>query len=368
MVYKPISSECVHIDGETIWMYAGQYNMLMSKKVYDNTTCIHGRIPWITENAYRLYSSMYCYNNRIYLIPNIAEDIAVYDIEKAQFYKIELNQDFGTSLMSVVCVENRLFCFGFNSSTIICLDMNMDAVEYITGWYTTIKDYVWDNKAPFFRNQVAFYNGVIYAPLYNANVVLIIDVETLQCECRVLEKKQCAYSAALVCGENILLIPRTTKEPLCVWNLSNDKLRFIVPITEFNEEIGFFIGARIQDSRVYLYISSKECITVKYDCDITILMENNGLLVKQVENGWLVEDRDSNLVLYTYDQTMDGGCFEYDINSLRMYQQGMQMYIEEREECDLEHFIEISNVYKAVTITTNRTGMDIYNSIKGIEV
>lgn len=73
------------VDGDDIWFVHGKMNVLMRYNMRENYTYIVGKVPNEKDFQDCLYAGMYKWKNRIYLIPFLAREIAIFDVKTKQF-------------------------------------------------------------------------------------------------------------------------------------------------------------------------------------------------------------------------------------------------------------------------------------------
>ena len=76
------------VDGDDIWFVHGKINALMHYNMRENHTYIVGTVP--EEKMFRemLYSAVYKWNEKIYLIPCFARKLMVYNIKENKYTEI----------------------------------------------------------------------------------------------------------------------------------------------------------------------------------------------------------------------------------------------------------------------------------------
>ncbi len=123
------------VDGDDIWFVHGKMNVLMRYNMRENYTYIVGKVPNEKDFQDCLYAGMYKWKNRIYLIPFLAREIAIFDVKTKQFNKIVVDsiEDFNNMALfgKVYSKERNLYCIPSYYSSIVKIDMETEKLDYI---------------------------------------------------------------------------------------------------------------------------------------------------------------------------------------------------------------------------------------------
>lgn len=281
--------EDVAISEDTIWFFLSDYNALFSKKIGSDYTEFKGSVPWEKQNGVRLYASIKLYDNKLFLIPCSAQNIAIYDIHKNVFSKIEIKRDRikqNTSYMASVIYKHYLFLFGFKSACIIRVDLRSYDVVYVDEWYTEISKDILDSSAPFFRKQLAIINDMAYIPFWNANYILQINLDTLRCNTYKLGLEKNGYAGICYFENKLFCIPNSEGENIASFKCENNQLLLETKemISTFRDKVPIhFIGIieendgltayLISDNKEKAYINGK----IKFYCsNFLFVSDGNG--------------------------------------------------------------------------------------------
>jgi len=130
----PIWPCAFYVDGDDIWFVHGRINVLMKYSRKEDYTYIIGSVP--NENMFReLYAEIYKWEDKIYLIPFLAREIAIYHIKEGRFEKIAIRNidKYGeTGLFGKAYAKGKyLYCVPLLYEAILRIDMETDDVIYI---------------------------------------------------------------------------------------------------------------------------------------------------------------------------------------------------------------------------------------------
>lgn len=130
-----MKTEAVVSEGNQAWFVHMEYNALFETDVESGKCKYLGYIPQEEICMHWLYVNMKKYGNYLVLAPFMANDIALYDIEKNIYIKIELKKYQGNDLKEkfsdLIIYKNKIFFIPMVYSAIVCLDMDTLNVEYI---------------------------------------------------------------------------------------------------------------------------------------------------------------------------------------------------------------------------------------------
>lgn len=164
----PIWPSAFCVDGDDIWFVHGKINVLMRYNMNENYTYVIGMIPNEVIFQESLYRGIWRWENKIFLIPAGAREIAIYNIVSKRFEKIPLNnirEYVKKGLFGKIYVKNKyLYCIPCCYKAILKIDMETNHIDYIRvegmeKWYindsTRIKNkiiavYSHTNQALFF--------------------------------------------------------------------------------------------------------------------------------------------------------------------------------------------------------------------------
>lgn len=235
---------CWFVSNEVMHLYCKDLN---SEKVID---C--GKIPFLEIGKEKMYRTIECINNKVYLIPYNSKVIIVYDIEKTEYYRIELDMEiigkakylFHASFLH----DKYIYAIGVHTRVIIKIDSITDSVTYIYGWE---KDLVRKLKSPqgiLSRNQIAYDGNMIYCPLFYADGYLTIDLSCDKVEHVILQSKNSGYTGIGIMNKKIVLISKGPKIQ-CV-SVNSDLTVNILEVFDENKITG--------DKKYYLAIDNNK--------------------------------------------------------------------------------------------------------------
>ena len=335
--------DSMDFDDGDVWCYYGVYNVLVRKKPGEEFKAC-GSVPFIEKPSPSNYRSVCKAGDKIYLIPEAAGSIAVYDTKACDFKEIELLTDKvngKTSYYAAIRWKHYIFAFGFYSAAILRIDTEDDSVRVITDWYDRVRPHIWDDKGPFFRNEPVISDGRIYNPCWNANGLLTIDPETLEAEYIPLGTDPIGYCGACADGEIIRCVPRRLGEPLASYNVTSKVTERHVAAGQPEGDAIYLAGALIREGRLHLYPFSRsvssfpgyEGVDSVTDEDVTLLVRNtpsgsmaafwNGACIETYDQGGVKTGESSllvNLRMPTFCSLKDDFHLqEYGENDLEFY-------------------------------------------------
>lgn len=257
----PIWPSAFYVDGDDIWFVHGKINVLLRYNMSENHTYVIGTIPNEPMFQECLYSGIYKWEDRIFLIPCWAREIAVYDIINGKFDKIPINNiEFfdGKILFNKVYAKNRfLYCIPYYYDAILKIDMENSYAEYL----------VLNKENEQFINDTTRIDDKIIAILAYTNVTLILNLEDDTVSKQRLGQLKRRYTNVANIGEALYLFDREAHSIVKVWGNQYAKEEEIGKIS--NE--GIKMTSAPQDLMIIDSIDDEELYTM--DADKNIIFE-----------------------------------------------------------------------------------------------
>lgn len=211
----PIWTSCFCVDNDDVWFVHGKINVLMRYSISEGYTYIVDIIPNEAPFQEYLYSSIYKWKRRIFLIPCWAEIIKVYDTINKQFIEIPLKNAEKYKNKLLFCKSyvygNSLYCIPYYYESIVKIDMDNYCLEYfdVATWINKEKIYL--NKT-FFINDATKINDEIYSIIAKSNKVLIFDLKTNKIQIQDISSVESDFVSISNVGDKIFLFDETTCE------------------------------------------------------------------------------------------------------------------------------------------------------------
>lgn len=253
------------VDGNDIWFMYGRINALMKYSINKDYTYVIGTVP--NEQMFQeIYADIYKWKDKIYLIPFLAREIAVYDIRKNQFKKIPLQfiEKYGEAgLFCKAYAEGQyLYCVPFLYEFILKIDMETDCIEYVhVGKIGEL--YIPD--ATRMGNQIVFINTY-------TNELIFFNIDSSGLLARKLEHLGHQFSMVENIGDELYLFDMVTQEvfKICGENLKEEKFFKVSYKTAhlFALPPGFLLIDSVDSSEMKIINMEKEIIyqTEKRPC------------------------------------------------------------------------------------------------------
>ena len=205
------------IVGNDIWFFSMDYNGLFSVNMDTEEIVFRGQVPWEEEMKNGLYNSICATNKKIYLIPFMATQMAVYDIETSSFKAVKIGDaEKSQNYAEAILHDDKIFMFNYYNPYIGIVDINREEVCIIDSFQNKIKDIEIEDETIWFRKQPILIDDIIYMPCAKANAIVQIDCKSKDCQVNILGKEKQGYAGACLVEEEIWLLPRKGKQHICV--------------------------------------------------------------------------------------------------------------------------------------------------------
>lgn len=284
--------------GEQIWFSSMDFNGLFSLDLSTHKNLFCGEFPDELSYGERLYDELLEVGGKIYFIPNKAKQIAVYDMGKKDFFKIDIPKKYiheKMSFLSAVKYKEYIFMFGSYIPVIICLDTKNNTMRYIDSWYQEIEKDIFDEKDIFFGKQAVVIENRILIPMCSVNGIFELNGDTLQYKVHRIGNGKLGYFGIDYDGENIWCSPRFMGNPIIQLDM---QLRLK---TEYElSSVGFEVavaGISCVDDKVQIFLY--ENIAVQMSHPKIRLMAGEYCFVKSDSSKvFYFENRESCLTIY----------------------------------------------------------------------
>lgn len=238
-----------------VWFFAIDFNGLYSMDLSNQEIEFRGQVPFEPQSEQHLYSSLVIWENKIYLIPNIARRMAVYDIVTGNFEPFDLLDVNKHQIFygNCLCGDN-LFLFHFFDATILKINLKSKEITVIDEWIDKISPYLFkrsESNFNYFRKQLVCREGKIYIPFCYANAVLEIDCENLKSDIHIIGAAEQGYSGICEDGEDLWLAPKQRNGAVVRWNPKTG-YKDIFQCKDDSSSLAY-IGIAKAHGRIYLY-------------------------------------------------------------------------------------------------------------------
>ena len=218
-----LSFETCIIDGGGIWFVAFDHNGLYFRDRLSKKTDLIGIIPNEGKYVFRLYTSMIRYGSKIFLIPFLAKEVAVYDINKKEFKKIALKNvnEFGdrkqaSDRAKFWCSQlyaDTLFLFPHNYPALVMIQVHTFEVSYLTDFVDELEG-ASINQEPYITD-VYVENHMAYCSCSCANVIVRVNLAERNASVCKIPVKANGFNGITKIGDEIWLAPRIVGGIVC---------------------------------------------------------------------------------------------------------------------------------------------------------
>ena len=175
----PIWPSAFYVDGNDIWFIHGKINILMRYDLNEKQTYLISSVPGEKTFYEFLYSGIYKWNDKLYLIPSNAREIAIFNIVEQKFRMISLNHIeayvSGGLFCKIYSKGKYLFCIPCVYNAILKIDMETEEIQYI---------YMPDEEIGYI-NDTTKVDNLVLGIYTNTNRAMFFDLysETVMIKC-----------------------------------------------------------------------------------------------------------------------------------------------------------------------------------------
>lgn len=260
----PIWPSAFCVDGDDIWFVHGKMSVLMRYSMRERYTYIAGTIPNEKFFQESLYTGIYKWENKIFMIPCWAREIAVYHIIDNKFEKISLKNireyDNKCLFHKIYVDDQNLYCIPYYYGAILKIDMASTNIEYID----ISKILNAHDMTNVYINDSTRSGDEIAAILAYTNQALFYQMKSDRVEVKSLGKGERSYT-------NITNIENT----LYLFDKSTNSIVQVCGET---------------------YLQEKVICTIPYESTRLITIHNRYMLLDPSDESLYVLDQDGNLI------------------------------------------------------------------------
>lgn len=261
------------VDDE-LWLVHGKLNILLKYNIGEDKLYYVDSLAGSLFGMYK-YCSLQYVGGKIYFIPIMADKIICYDIATQKFSHISFPMDQQYAGMAkfrkALTVKEKIYVFPTFYPYILCVNTVNNTVEYSFD----VKKILAENNIPqsSYIHDVAVYDrNILMCLLYKSNKILLLDIETKNCEIITLGKHE--YSTIAIIYNSIFLASAVDS---CIDCFSKRDLAYRNTIVD------------------------RLCVVRKFD-------EHHVLLDNVNEPGWAVMDSECKLIYKNDVQVESDGC------------------------------------------------------------
>lgn len=259
----------------TLWFFSNGFNGLFEADLRDDNVTFLGSVPDEDAFAECLYFNMLKDEDKLYLIPSCAKNLAIFDLKKkifeTVFVDMPVSKCFGATIH-----DKKIYMFGNSSARIAVFDMESKSINYLDDCKEYYKTHKHQNHMYFRRNVIQTKDSLV-VPACASNTVFRYNFTTERMEAFTVGNGEDRFISATYDGEDFWLA-LWGKAEIIRWNEKDGlKARYVCPLVgRYNTGDMICVGERIwllpiSDSDIIFYsINSNEwgkCTALeKYNC------------------------------------------------------------------------------------------------------
>lgn len=310
---------CADYDSATIVFYDASHDSIFrahkkggfAKRI---TTCSDGGT---SDGA--LYSSIHVIDNKLILLPRLADSIFVYNILLDKKSEIKLNiEDWGNNfaqergkLLTGITVNNYLFAIGEWSTIILKINMDDEIIESSIN-LSDLLDVPREKRSVCFRAAIQFDNKIML-PAYGSNQVFIISPKDLSVSVKTIEGMSGGISSIVKTDRNhIAVSSKLTGRIVVVDDMFN-------VVAEFSDyPIGFHTNTKTNNIAKLINYNNG-ILAVPYFANEFLYIDKNRLITDDIAiNNYVDKFKDDNGVKIPFVHEYNDGFLAF-VNPSREY-------------------------------------------------
>ena len=339
--------DCV-ISDDDIYCISSECNLLFKQNISNGQITLIASIPEKICIERDALGALCKYKNEIYIAPNKAEKIWIYNIDTNEWLSIERKKiscnGFGGMLQAFV-YEDVIYMVGAHYPAIIVIDPNTKEVKYIEEPFL-LKGDASNISDIYFRSQSKVLNCVLYLPSCIDNTVLKLYLNDYKYEwARVGEKGNC-FSGITYDGDFFWLSPRYNSN-IVKWNGVDCAREINLPLRFANYDC-YFCGVLASINGVSVCnMISKDSLYVDKKTMRLSEDSNQYLMVKEMNEITVIQDACGKIKIYDHGNLIYENFLQIERQKLYKYfdNNGLSIFkiediTQENRMCTLNGFID----------------------------
>lgn len=263
-------SLCAEIIEDEVWIASCTANKLMKINTSTGMVDIVCELPDSNRGNF-LFSEIYYYKGKIYMIPLMATAIWVYNIRKEEYFKVELrltekeklhSEKFRKSLL----VGEVLYLFGYDLDYIASYNIETEEFRYI-----------WNKTIPLKITDVAIWEKNVFCTFRDDNKILSIDIENGDTKAVVVENNVKGGFGTITVSDKYAYLSNYLDEEV-IWNIVAQKKESVIQMNQLNKKEGGYRKCLLSEKgRIYFPMYESKIVRI-VDGTATRLYTNEKLM------------------------------------------------------------------------------------------
>lgn len=281
-ISNKLGFENIVIEGNTAWFFITANNFLVEADLSAKTLKVLGSVPNEAPNGVRLYSGIEKYKDFLILIPMAAKEIAIYDLVKKQFAKIEIqlpdivpDRYLETHKFFAHCIyKDTCYMIGHCYPGILCFNLETFQQTVLDHWVEPIEKKAQDPQKGYFMDEFILNGNMLVIPSCIANIALLLDLDTKETMLDEIGEEGNYYYNICYDGQFYWLLDhKEMKNRLIKWEKGTGYLEAIDMPESCN---GFYKAMRLNGKKIDFFPYSVSTAAVSYDTALKVF-QTNGL-------------------------------------------------------------------------------------------
>ncbi len=201
-----ISSSNALVHENTLYSFNKNINALMNINLESGDVNYISKVSTEIEYSKHLYGDVLLVNNKLFFSPYLANDVAIFDIEKNEFERIVIkkdnNIDSKQKFSKMKIIGNQVIFTPVFYSCVIGIDLDTLEVSYSTN----INEFMLvDPNKPVFLEAVEVYKDKICFASAQSNDILMYNINTTKMDVLKINENNYGYTSSLLVDHELFL-------------------------------------------------------------------------------------------------------------------------------------------------------------------
>lgn len=216
--------DAIKVDGY-FWAVSGDRNCLF--KYDENGEILETyEIPNEKKDANRLYNSIIHMNNKLYLVPYLAKEIAIFDLVSKKFEKVKFENPQTVNFINAYVYSDSIYFVPAQYNSVLQLNIKDNKVVYHKQIVVDMLKLKKDEKEVISFNGNLIKDNLLYIAMASSNHVFVMNLDTGKYEDVLVGESDCDYWC--MAGNNDKFVLGTnTGNKLVIWDKIKNETRVL---------------------------------------------------------------------------------------------------------------------------------------------
>lgn len=264
-------------DGDNILFSAGQFNGLFKANIYEGEAELINSFPHELRTQVRLHSAAIKYKDEILFLPDLANEITLYNLKtnsfeclKFPYEEEQVKMPNCPKIIAAVLIDSYVYAFGSRYPIIIRYDFEKRQIKVYDEWIEAFKAYGYKEDSSFFCYDICKIGDSLFARTYQNDLIVEFNPMTENISFHQMGKS----ISRILCGsENKIWL--FAEKDMCInaWHVGDNLMESTKLLHESNRDRQRFHCSIDLQNEIWLF---------SYFMEPILIIDKNSMLCKEM--------------------------------------------------------------------------------------